>query len=104
MYDKNKGNLLLDYYGSLLTKRQIQILDEYFKDDFSMNEIASNMGISKAGVSDIINRSIKQLENYENKLKLVKQSIKLDKIIEELEKGDKAQKLLAKKLLKIYRG
>ncbi|MDO5440270.1 MAG: DNA-binding protein [Erysipelotrichaceae bacterium] len=103
MLDKNKGNLLLDYYGNLLTKHQLSILDDYFKNDFSMNEIAENEGISKAAVSDLINRSIKQLENYENKLKLIKQAEKLDKIISELEKGDEASKKLANKLINIYR-
>ena len=103
MLDKNKGNLLIDYYGSLLTKHQLSILDDYFKDDLSMNEIAENREISKAAVSDVINRSIKQLENYENKLKLIKQSEKLDKIISELENGDNEYKKLANKLINIFR-
>lgn len=103
MLDKNKGNLLIDYYGSLLTKHQLSILDDYFKDDLSMNEIAENREISKAAVSDVIYRSIKQLENYENKLKLIKQSEKLDKIISELENGDNESKKLANKLINIFR-
>lgn len=101
--DKTKGNLLIDYYGNLLTKHQLSILDDYFKDDLSMNEIAENHNISKAAVSDLINRSIKQLENYENKLKLIKQSEKLDKIIDELNKGDNKSKKLADKLINIFR-
>lgn len=104
MLDKNKGNLLLDYYGSLLTKHQLSVLDDYFKDDLSMNEIAENRKISKAAVSDIINRSVKQLENYEIKLKLIKQSEKLDKIISDLNKGNNESKKLANKLNKILRG
>ena len=103
MLDKNNGNLLLDYYGKLLTKHQLSILDDYFKDDLSMNEIAENRKISKAAVSDIIKRSILQLENYEKTLKLIKQAEKLDKIINELEKGDKQSKQIANKLIKIFR-
>lgn len=103
MIDKNKGNLLLDYYGSLLTKHQLSILDDYFKDDLSMNEIAENRNISKAAVSDIIKRSVSLLENYENKLKLIKQSEKLDKIVSELENGDNESKRLANKLVNIFR-
>lgn len=103
MLDKNKGNLLLDYYGSLLTKHQVEILDDYFKDDLSMNEIAVNRNISKSAVSDIIKRSLSQLEIYEKQLKLVKQAEKLDKIIIELEQGDKQSKMIAKKLINILR-
>lgn len=103
MLDKNKGNLLLDYYGKLLTKHQLSVLDDYFKDDLSMNEIAENRNISKAAVSDVIKRSIIQLESYEKILNLIKQAEKLDKIINELEKGDKASKKLANRLINIYR-
>lgn len=103
MLDKNKGNLLIDYYGSLLTKHQLSILEDYFKDDLSMNEIAENLNISKSAVSDLINRSIKQLLNYENKLKLIKQGDKLDKVIIELQNGDNNSKKIANKLINIYR-
>ena len=101
MLDKNTGNLLIDYYGTLLTKHQLDILDDYFKEDLSMNEIAENRGISKAAVSDIITRSIKQLEVYENKLNLIKQAIKLDKIVDELNKNNNS--VLANRLTKIFR-
>lgn len=103
MYDKTKGNLLLDYYSSLLTKHQVDILDMYFKDDYSMNEIAENINSTKANVSDIIKRSINQLEYYETKLKLLKQASKLDKLINELEKGDKKDAAIKNKLINIYR-
>lgn len=87
MLDKNEGNLLLDFYGSLLTDHQIEILDDYFKEDLSMNEIAENNNISKAAVSDIINRALKQLTEYENKLNLISNNQKLDKIVDELNKA-----------------
>lgn len=103
MLDNTKANLLLDYYEDLLTSHQISILNDYFKDDLSMSEIAENNHISKAAVSDIIKRSVKQLEFYENKLNLVKQASKLDKIINELEKGDKQSKQIANKLINIFR-
>lgn len=103
MLDRNECNLLIDYYGSLLTKHQLSILDDYFKDDLSMNEIAENNNISKAAVSDLIKRSVTQLKDYEAKLKLIKQSEKLDKLIEKLENGDIQSKKIAKKLINIYR-
>lgn len=103
MYDKNKANLLLDYYGSLLTKHQLDILDMYFKEDYSLSEISENTKSSRSNVSDIIKRSMVQLESYEKKLNLLKQANKLDKIIVELNKGNDKDKALAKKLINIYR-
>ena len=54
--DREKNSLLLDYYGILLTKHQQDILDEYFNEDLSMNEIADNLEISKSAVQDLIKR------------------------------------------------
>ncbi|MDO5850664.1 MAG: sigma factor-like helix-turn-helix DNA-binding protein [Methanobacteriaceae archaeon] len=88
---------LFDYYSSLLTKHQIQILNDYLFEDFSMVEIASNYKVSKSAVSDIINRSLKQLNLYDSKLKL---STKISKIKKELIKDNKS----IEKLDKIIRG
>lgn len=67
--DKLYFNYLLDFYENLLTVRQQEILDLYYKKDYSMNEISEILNISKAAVSDLINRSTKQLNEYEEKLK-----------------------------------
>ena len=69
--DRKYHSLLLDYYGNLLTNHQLNILDEYFNEDLSMNEIADNYQISKSAVQDLIKRSLKQLNEYEDKLKLI---------------------------------
>ena len=104
MLSKEEGNLLLDFYGSLPTEHQLSVLNDYFVEDLSMNEIADEMNISKAAVSDIINRSVKQLESYEAKLNLIKQDNELDIIINELNNGDDYAKKIATRLLEIYRG
>ena len=104
MLSKEEGNLLLDFYGCLLTEHQLSVLNDYFVEDLSMNEIADEMNISKAAVSDIINRSVKQLESYEAKLNLIKQDNELDIIINELNNGDDYAKKIATRLLEIYRG
>ena len=101
MLNKNEGNLLIDYYGSLLTKHQLDILNDYFGNDFSMVEIAENLNISKAAVSDIIKRSVNQLLTYEKNLKCIEKDDKLDKIILELQDGDKKSQDLANKIRKI---
>ena len=82
--DREHNIMLLDYYGNLLTKHQQEILDEYFNEDLSMNEIADNYMISKSDVQDLIKRSIVQLDSYEKALKLIERDRKLDSILEEM--------------------
>ena len=76
MLDNAKANLLLDYYEDLLTSHQISILNDYFKDDLSMSEIAENNHISKAAVSDIIKRSVKS-NKCRSSMKLLDRGYKL---------------------------
>lgn len=64
-------NEYLDWYGELLTDKQQDICDLYFKEDFSLSEISENYEISRAAVLDTIKRSKKLLEDYENKLHLI---------------------------------
>ena len=103
-HNKVEGNLLLDYYGTLLTEHQSEVLNDYFKDDLSMQEIAENYGVSKSAISDIINRTVIQLKEYEDKLNLIKQANKLDKIIEELEKDSNINLRYINKLKQLNRG
>ena len=65
-------NEYLDWYGSLLTEKQQDICDLYFKEDISLSEISENYDISRAAVLDTIKRSQKILEDYEKKLQLIK--------------------------------
>lgn len=80
-HNKIEDSLLLDYYGDLLTKHQRDILDEYFNEDLSMNEIADNYQISKSAVQDLIKRSLQQLQNYEKTLHLIEKDSKLNEIL-----------------------
>ena len=86
--NRELNSLLLDYYGSLLTNHQVEILDEYFNEDLSLNEIADNYEISKSAVQDLIKRSLTQLNEYEKKLCLISKDKKLDEILLSMEKED----------------
>lgn len=80
--------LMLDYYGDLLTRHQRDILDEYFNEDLSMNEIAENYKVSKSAIQDLIKRSLNQLYDYEKTLKLIEIDHKLNGIIDEMIQED----------------
>ena len=53
-----------------------------------MNEIAENQNVSKAAISDLINRSVKQLENYEKALGFLKIYEDLNNIINDMNNED----------------
>lgn len=63
--DKFEMNELLDFYGGLLTENQQKISNDYFREDYSYQEIAENMNISRTAVYDTIKRVKQELENYE---------------------------------------
>lgn len=77
------------------------VLDEYFNEDLSMNEIADNLNISKSAVQDLIKRSIKQMKEYEDKLNLIKKDIKINNILDKMENENELLNKYAKKIKEI---
>jgi len=65
-------SLLFDFYGQLLTERQREFFSLYYDHDLSLGEIASQYGVSRQAVYDILRRSTHTLNELESKLELVK--------------------------------
>ena len=63
---------LYDFYSELLSQKQKQYLNDYFFNDLSLTEISENYEISKQAVSNNIKRTIIELEQFEEKLNLIK--------------------------------
>lgn len=59
---------LYDFYGPLLTPKQKQWLELYYHHDLSLGEIAREEGISRQAVFDGLQRAVKALEDYEERL------------------------------------
>ena len=80
MEEKLEQAYLYDFYGELLNEHQRQVYEDFVFNDLSLGEIASEEGISRQGVADLIKRCNKKLLDYEAKLHLVEtfMSIKSD--------------------------
>ena len=59
--------LLYDYYGDLLTDRQKECFELRHYQDLSLGEIAAELGISRQGVHDNLNRTEGLLREMEAK-------------------------------------
>ncbi len=62
--------LLLDFYGELLSDSRRHAAELYYNEDLSLGEVAEDMGITRQGVRDHIEKAKAQLATYEEKLGL----------------------------------
>lgn len=65
-----RHSILFLYYGELFSKKQREYLELYFEENSSFSEIAKRYEITRQAVYDNIKRGIKQLDEYEEKLKI----------------------------------
>ena len=94
--------LLLDFYGSLLSDRQREVISLYYEEDLSLAEIAESEGITRQGVRDAIKKAEIILTETEEKLGLArrfkilsgKMEIIKDKLAELADKNDEIAPLL----------
>lgn len=75
-------SLLFDYYGECLSDKQREIFDYYYNEDFSLAEVAENLGITRQGVRDFVKRTEQQLLEYEAKLGLHAKTVQLKALCE----------------------
>lgn len=77
-------NLLYDFYGELLTAHQKEIYGEHILNDMTATEIATEFGITRQAVHDMIRRCDKILEDYEARLHLVAKFLTAKEKIQEI--------------------
>ncbi len=91
--NKVKISILNELYGKLLTKKQSEIIDDYYNRDLSLSEIAENNNITRQAVRDILKKGEKKLFDYEEKLQFMKRTLsqekKIEKVLSELTKIQK---------------
>lgn len=83
---------LYAYYGKLLTKNQQNYFEDYYYNDLSLGEIASNHRVSRQAVYDNLRRCRKLLMNYEEKLHMYRDYNEIEQNLTKIALAIKQQK------------
>ena len=67
-------SILLETYGKLLTKKQYDLLNDYYNNDLSLAEIAENENITRQAVRDNLKKGERKLFDYEEKLEIMRKN------------------------------
>lgn len=65
-------SVLLDYYGQMLTEKQLEVAQLYYNEDLSLAEIAQFANITRQGVRDSIKRAEATLLEMEERMGLAR--------------------------------
>ena len=65
------ASMLYDFYGSLLSESQNEVMALYHEDNLSLSEIAEDLGQTRQAVHYTLRKAEKALESYESKLGLL---------------------------------
>ena len=88
--------MLYERYGTLLNEHQRSLYEASVYHDLSLAEIAEEHGMSRQGVSDLLNRTTTTLKAYDEKLRLISKEEAIANALDELEvalrKHDSAEK------------
>ena len=96
-----KNSLVCEMYSGLLTRKQYDVMDMYYNLDYSLTEIAENIGVSRQGVLGILKRTEMKLNEYEQKLGLLnKYTVTLDSL-KKIEQSAQDNELILKEVKKI---
>lgn len=82
--DTVRLNNLYDIYNNLLTKKQRLYFEYYFREDYSLGEIAEIFNVSRNAVHLQIKKVSTYLEDYEEKLNLLEKTNLRNKLLDEL--------------------
>jgi UPF0122 protein SGO_1122 len=94
----NRMNALFEFYAALLTDKQMNYIELYYADDYSLAEIAEEFGVSRQAVYDNIKRTEKILEDYEMKLHMYSDYVVRSQILEEIAKNYSDDAFLQEKI------
>lgn len=100
MEDFAKTSMLFDIYGGLLTDKKKRVMEMYHEDDMSLSEIAEELEVSRAAVHDSLRSAERLLCSYEDKLGILADYLRKEKLADELRTYiSEARDLLAKDMI-----
>lgn len=87
---------LCAFYGALLTEKQRQALLLHYEEDYSLGEIAEQLGCSRQSVHELITRSGEKLRSYEQ---AVGAAERMRQVVQRLENAAKLLQSLSERTL-----
>ena len=85
---------LYEIYKNLLNEREIEYFENYYFEDYSLQEIADNFKVSKSYVGKFLNGIEDKLNNYEKCLNINSKNNKIRDIIKNSDLKDKIEEIL----------
>ena len=85
--------VLYDYYGELFTDVQRKYFEDYYFNNYTLSEIATNYKVSRNAVYKNINATMEKLLFYEDKLKLLQKKRLLNDILVNIKDEEVIQKI-----------
>ena len=85
--------VLYDYYGELFTDVQRKYFEDYYFNNYTLSEIATNYKVSRNAVYKSINATMEKLLFYEDKLKLWQKKRLLNDILVNIKDEEVIQKI-----------
>ncbi len=77
-------DILMKYYGDLLTDKQKEIVNLYINNNLSLSEVSENLSISRQAVKDSIDTAVNNLREIEKKLKFIDRDARIKDFIEKI--------------------
>lgn len=78
-------NRLFELYGTLLTDKQTQTFVYYYVEDYSLQEIAELLNVSRNAIFDQLKKVEHHLLDYEDKLHLFEKEEKREYLLKKIE-------------------
>ncbi|MEG1288047.1 MAG: transcriptional regulator [Bacilli bacterium] len=91
------NSLLIDAYKDLITEKNYIIFNYYYTENYTLQEIADLLDVSKSFIGLSIKNTEKKLNQFENSLHIVKTNNELREILEINDIDEKNKRI--KKLL-----
>ena len=85
---------LYEIYNKLLSSKEKSYFENYYFEDYSLQEIADNFEVSRAYVGKYLNGIEKKLLKYEESLNIYEKNNKIRHLVEGLDIKDKIEELL----------